>query len=95
VLGLLVALFRAAFREGLIEWSFLPVMVSCGRVTDGGRTHHQPSMLHALDADEQIGQLLNLLRFAFHHDNFKTSVVVEVSMNGGNDFTVVLMLYVG
>ena len=52
-------------------------------------------MLDTLCADQQIGKLLNQLRFAFHNDNFETGVMIEVGVHRGDDLPMVLMLDLG
>jgi hypothetical protein len=67
------------------------------RVFDGvrGNGHHQAAMLHALEADEAIGKLGNLGRFAVDDQHFKAGVVVKVGMAGGDHQLMVLMLHLG
>lgn len=71
-------------------------MVVSGMVGNGlGRTHDKPPMLHAFCADKAVGQLLYILRGPAKYDDFEATLVVEVGMQGRNDYFVVLVLEIG
>ena len=49
-------------------------------------------MLHALQPDQPVGKLGHLSRFAVHDQDFKTGVVVQMRMAGGDHHFVVRVL---
>ena len=59
------------------------------------RAHHQAAVLHALGADQQVGQFLYIFGFAAKDNHLKTTVVIKVSMQGGNNNVVVFVLKIG
>jgi len=60
-----------------------------------GRTHNEAPMLHALGADEPIGQLLHLSRFAAKDNHFQATLMVEMCVQRGNDDLVIVVLEIG
>ena len=42
--------------------------------------HHQPSVLHAFQANQQIRELGNLGRFAVHNQYFQAGFVVQMGV---------------
>ncbi|SPE19865.1 hypothetical protein SBA5_250095 [Candidatus Sulfotelmatomonas gaucii] len=58
----------------------------------GGHGHDQAAMLHAFEADEDVGEVLHAARLAVNDQHFKTGIVVEVRVARGNDEVVMRML---
>jgi hypothetical protein len=59
------------------------------------RTHDEPSMLHAFCADQPVRQLLDISRRTAKYDYLQAALVVEVRVQGGNDYFVTFVLEVG
>jgi hypothetical protein len=71
-------------------------MVVSGVVGNGlGRAHDEPPMLHPFCADKPVRKLLHILRGPTKYDHFETTLVVEVCMQGGNDYFMILVLEIG
>jgi hypothetical protein len=51
-------------------------------------------MLNTLDANQNIGQLLNSLGFAFNYQDFEASVMVQMHMGRGHDAFMMRMLHI-
>ncbi len=49
-------------------------------------------MLHTLDRYQRIRHLPDLSPFAFHHQNLKTMVMVEMDMHTGHDVALKVVL---
>ena len=45
-------------------------------------SHHQAAVLHTLEADEQVGEVLDAGGLAVHDQDFKAGIVVEMRMAG-------------
>lgn len=43
-------------------------------------SHHEAAVLHTLEADEQVGEVLDASGLAVHNQNFETGIVVEMRM---------------
>ena len=73
---------------------FMAVIVRVLEVVRGNG-HHQAAVLHAFQANEAIGKLGHLGRFAMDDQHFKAGVVIQVGMAGGDHQIVVCMLHLG
>ena len=60
-----------------------------------GCGHHETAVLHSFEADEPIGQLLDLRRLTVHDEHFEAGIEVEMSMAGRNDQLMVCVLDFG
>ena len=60
--------------------------IACG---DG---HHQAAVLHAFEADENVGEVLDAGRLAMDDEHFKAGIVVEMRVTRGDNQVVVLVL---
>ncbi len=52
-------------------------------------------MLHAFRADEPVRQLLHSSRLATKYDHFQATFMVEMGVQRGNDYFVMLVLKIG
>lgn len=52
-------------------------------------------MLHSLGGDELIGHLLDRRRAAAGHEHFKTIIVIEVDVHGGDNQARMIVLQIG
>jgi hypothetical protein len=57
--------------------------------------HDEPAVLNAFQTNQAAGKLLNLGGFAMHDEYFKTGVMVEMSVAGGNHQFMLSVLQVG
>jgi hypothetical protein len=60
-----------------------------------GGTHYELPVLHAFCADELVSKRLNVSRFSPQHHDFQAVVMVEMSVDGGNDDLVMGVLQIG
>ena len=60
-----------------------------------GHSHHQAAVLHAFEADEQVGEVLDAGGLAVDDEHFKAGVVIEMRVAGGDNQVVVLVLQLG
>ena len=60
-----------------------------------GHGHDQAPMLHAFQADDDVGKVLHARRFAVDDQHFKAGVEIEMSMARGNDEVMMRMLRLG
>jgi len=60
-----------------------------------GRAHDEPPMLHAFSADKTVCKLLHILRGPTKYDHFEAILVVEVGMQGRNNYFMVFVLEIG
>jgi hypothetical protein len=68
-------------------------MVVSGVVRNGlGRAHDEPPMSHGFGADKTVCKLLYILRGPAKYDHFEATLVVEVRMQDGNNYFVILVL---
>src|SRR5579859_1385430 len=58
------------------------------------RSQHQPTVLHALRADQRIGDLLHRPRLTLYYQHFEAVIVIEVHMQGGKNVRVMVVLQV-
>ena len=63
-------------------------------MSDGRRTHHQAPVLYTFRTDEQVREVLDQPGLSFHYDHFEAGVMIEMSMDSGNNLLVVSMLNV-
>jgi len=57
--------------------------------------HHQAAVLHAFEAYENVGEVLDAGGIAMHDQHFKAGIVVEMRVTRGDQEVVVLVLYLG
>ena len=60
-----------------------------------GHSHHQPAVLHAFQADDEVGEVLHAGGFAVNDQHFKAGIEIEMRMARGDDEVVVLVLRFG
>lgn len=68
---------------------------SAGAMAPGSRLcnrHDQPSVLHALQANQAAGEFLDPARFAMDNENLQTRVMVQMCMTGRDHQFVIGML---
>jgi hypothetical protein len=58
-------------------------------------SHYQSAVLHAFEADENVGEVLDAGGIAVDDQHFKAGVVVEMRVTRGNYQVVVLVLHLG
>lgn len=51
-------------------------------------------MPNAFGADQQIRELLDLLRWALYNKDFETRIVIEMGVRGGDDRIVMIVLQI-
>jgi len=57
-----------------------------------GYGHHQAAVLHALEANESVGKLLDTRRLAMDDEHLEAGFVVKVRVAGGHDKVVIVVL---
>ena len=55
-------------------------------------SHHQAAVLHAFEADENVGEMLDAVRLAVDDEHFKAGIEVEVGVARGDNQVMVLVL---
>src|SRR5467141_3842227 len=74
-----VARIRLAMIVGVLRYS-------------SRRTHYKPPVLHALCTDELVRQCLNVARLSAQHHDFEAVVMVEMGVDRGDDYFMMLVL---
>ena len=89
--------FKTGFMRGVLVLMrvFMRMRMRLGMFVAGiecvrGHGHHQAPVLHAFQADDEVGKLLHARRLAVDDQHFKAGVVIEMRMARGNDEVVML-----
>ena len=68
-------------------WRFVPVSV-----IEWGHRHHQAAVLDTLESNQQVCKVFHTRGFAMNDQYFKTGIVVEMRVSGGDNEVVVRVL---